>query len=146
MARYRLYDDGSEYHNKLFETTNLNPFGRVNAQDGMYQALKVIRPDLSNKDILGIITEERIRRSEMAISGPMIGRIMKDNAPDYKAVKVSKKHTLKEIVDMCPSGIAVIRMGTDVVAYDAETGKIYTSLKKLYTQRPVSECWAGEIK
>lgn len=139
--KYVLHDDGSSYHHQMFETVNLNPFGKQNQKDGIFQALKVIRPDLTDKDILDIITKERIRRAEMDISGPMIGRIMKEAAPEYVSVKANKKHTLKEVVDMCDSGITVIRMGTEVVTYDAESGDIYTSLKELYAQRPVTEYW-----
>lgn len=138
---YRLHFDGSPYNYQLFETANLNPCGKQNQKDGIFQALKVIRPDLTDKEIVTIITKERIRRAEMDICGPMIGRIIKETAPEYSSTKVNKKNNLKEIIDMFPSGITVIRMGTEVVTYDADKGEIYTSLKELYSHRPVTEYW-----
>ena len=139
--KYTLYDDGSKYHHKRFGTINLNPFGKVSQSDDIYQVLKVLRPDLSDREILGIITEERIRRAEMAIGTSAIERIIRQNLPDYVMTKVGKKHDLKEVVDMFDHGRIIIRMGTNVVVYDADTGDIYTGIKELYTMRPVTAYW-----
>lgn len=139
--KYTLYDDGSKYRYKLFKTTNLNPFGKVNQSDDIYQVLKVLRPDLSDRDILEIITKERIRCAEMAIETPAIERIIKQNLPEYVMTKVNKKHDLKEVADMFEHGKVIIRMGTNVVVYDADTGDFYTGIKELYTRRPVTAYW-----
>lgn len=145
-AKYVLYDAGDKYHHKLFKTVNLNPCGKKRQHDGIYHTLKVLRTDLSDKDILEVITNERIRRYEVPIDTPAIRRIIKDALPGYKAIKVGKELSLIQVIDSCLEGTIIIRMGTEVVTYDYDTGNIYTSEDELYTQRPVSEYWVEDKK
>lgn len=136
--KYKIYSKGKH---KLFETTNLNPCGKNSDFDGVFQVLKVLRPDLSSKEILLIIANEKIRRAEMLLDAGAIDKIFKENIAGYKPEKINKKYTLLELVDMCPSGRMIVRMGKDVVLYDADSGEMFSGNRELYAGRPVSAYW-----
>ena len=141
MAKYTIYDTHDKYGYKVFRTTNLNPAGKTGQRDGLFQVLKAMRPDLSDRDIVGIIVDERIRRHEMDLDTSSIRRLIKNNVPGYVSVKVNKKYTMQQVMDMCDSGKMIIRTGTDLLVYDSDTGDIYTGISMLYTQMPVTEYW-----
>ena len=141
MAKYTIYDVDDEYRYKAFRTTTLNPAGKTGQRDGLFQVLKVMRPDLSDRDIVTIIVDERIRRHEMDLDTTSIRRLIKNNVPGYASVKVNKKYTLLQVMDMCDSGKMIIRIGTELLVYDYDTGAIYTGISTLYTQIPVTEYW-----
>ena len=144
MSNYKKYKSNGGYNYELYKTVNLNPKGKKNQEDGLYQVRRVMRPDLSDREILEVITRERIRRAEMELNGSVVDKVIKDNIPGYKPIKIGQKQNVEQILSTYSDYPIIMRIGKDSIACDPENGNIYTSLAELYAHTPVSVCWVKE--
>ena len=139
MKDFKTYTKGDNL--KFYETVNLNPKGFTDQCDDMYQTLKVMRPDLSDIEILDIITAEKIRTAEMALSISSIKKIIRENLDGYTSIKGLKSLKLEDVISNYEHGKLIVRLGSEVIVVDLDDNKIYTGTAELYTKRPVSEYW-----
>ena len=144
MSNYKKYKSNGVYNYELYKTVNLNPKGKKNQEDGLYQVLRVMRPDLSDREILEVITKERIRRAEMELNGSVVDKVIKENIPGYKPIKIGRKQSIEQILNTYSDYLVIIRIGKKPMVCNPESGNIYTSLVELYIDTSVSVCWVKE--
>lgn len=81
----------------MSEACSVNPKGLAGREDQIFQIIKLIRPELSDSDVVDAIVQEMIDRALMPLDDKAAGRLYK-RILGYRFVKFPARLTIQEFL------------------------------------------------